>query len=508
MRRAAPLLAIMSFAAAANAQQSAPSQLTIYNGNFAVVRTTVPLDLHPGSNEVLTTNVTTQLEPDSVVLRDPAGKIAIHIAEQNYDAGVVNQQWLLQKYEGKTIDFQSPGYFQITNDHGEAHSTPPAVVKGRIVRAGSPSINTNGQFQPQVEPLIEVNGELRFGLPGTPLFPAETDGLLLKPTLRWTVDSSAAARLPAELDYITGGLNWQATYNVVVPEGASGSAAAGNERAELIGWVTVDNHTGTDFPSANLQLMAGDVAKLAPSISARAYATNGMMGGMVGDAANAVTQKSFDDFHLYDLHRTVALRNNESKQVQFLDVPGITVTRGYQVDGNEAPVRPLYNGYFNTDRSYGLGGERKVAIREEIRNTDANHLGMPLPAGRLRLYRQEADGRMQFVGESTVQHTPANQALNVTSGNSFDLTAKQRQTDFLVDSNNHVINESFEVTLANAKSQPVVIHVIEHMNRSQNWSVVAKSTEFEKRDSSTIDFPITVPASGNATLSYTVHYTW
>jgi len=131
-----------------------------------------------------------------------------------------------------------------------------------------------------------------------------------------------------------------------------------------------------------------------------------------------------------------------------------------------------------------------------------------LPAGRLRLYRRDTGGQMQFVGEGLIPHTPAEQPLKITSGNAFDLTAVRRQTDFHVDSNNHVIDESFEIKLSNQKLQPVTIHAVEHMNRSQNWEITARSTQFTKRDSATIDFPVSVPAKGEVTLTYSVRYTW
>lgn len=241
MRRSALALLACSFAASAQTPQTAPTQLTIYNDNFAVARTSVPLDLHAGPNTVLTTDVTSRLEPDSVILRDPAGRNTLHILEQNYDAGIVTQNWLLRKYEGKTIQFQRGG--------------PMDLIEGKIIRAGSSEPYGGGP-----QPLIEVNGHMAFSLPGIPVFPPETSGLLLKPTLRWIIDSPAAVRFPAELDYITEGMSWQATYNVVMPELP---AAAGPDRADVLGWVTIQNASGTDFPSASLQLMAGDVAKLA-----------------------------------------------------------------------------------------------------------------------------------------------------------------------------------------------------------------------------------------------------
>ena len=209
-----------------------PTQLTIYNGDFAVARTSVPLDLRSGITEALTTDVTSQLEPDSVVLRDPAGQHPFRIVEQNYDAGVVNQAWMLKKFEGKVLDFRVRGPFTAVTDSGEVKTVPEEVVQARVVRAGD-------------DPLIEVNGHLQFQLPGTPIFPATTDGLLLKPTLRWQIESPKAERFNAELDYITHGMSWQSTYNVVVPESA---ASVATEKADVLGWVTIQNNSGTDFP--------------------------------------------------------------------------------------------------------------------------------------------------------------------------------------------------------------------------------------------------------------------
>jgi hypothetical protein len=204
-------------AAQSSAQPSAPSStpaaaLTIYNENFAVARSTIDLDLHPGVNEVSTNQVTTQLEPDSVVLRDPASasgtaKPSFRIIEQNYDAAVVTQDWLLNKYEGKTIHFAVGN--AITP---EGRLITGNTIEGKIIRAPrqpDPYQNPYGNYQPS-QSLIEVNGQMQFQLPGTPLFPASTDGLLLKPTLRWQIDSPRAQKLTAELAYVTGGLNWEA----------------------------------------------------------------------------------------------------------------------------------------------------------------------------------------------------------------------------------------------------------------------------------------------------------
>jgi hypothetical protein len=458
------------------AQQAAvaPTQLTIYNEDFAVARTTVPLQLKAGVNEVTTTSVTSQLEPDSVVLRDPESHNPIQVLEQNYDSAVVTQGWLLEKYEGQTIDFQTMGMQVIETTTGERKTLPATLVQGKIVRAGN-------------EPLIEVNGKLQFQLPGTPLFPATTNGLLLKPTLRWRIDARKAASFPAELDYITHGMKWQATYNVLIP---ATEDTTGPEKADVMGWVTTENHTWTEFPEATIQLMAGDVAKIREVRPLAMYDMAAKSRTAMVAAAPQVTQKAFDEFHLYDLHRTVALKNGETKQVQFLEAANVTVQRRYELDS-------LNGSDENTPT--------KVAVVEKIKNSEANHLGMPIPAGRLRVYRRDTDGQVQFVGESMIEHTPAEQEIGIVTGKAFDVTGTRKQTE--AHQTSHSSDESYEVKLSNQKAQAVTVHVIEHLTRD-NWKITAKSTDFQKRDVSTIDFPVTVPAKGEAVLTYSVHYSW
>jgi len=518
------LLAIILAATAASAQQPATqpaaqsTALTIYNEDFAVARTLVDLDLHPGLNEVATNQVTTQLEPDSVVLRDPslrdsAKKQSFHIVEQNYDAAVVTQEWLLQKYEGKTIDFQVGS--GVTND-GRVASP---IVQGKIVRAPqreTPSpYYQNPNAYAQNQGLFEVNGKLQFQIPGTPLFPASTDGLLLKPTLRWQINSEKSQKLSAELAYITGGLSWEATYNVVAPNSSdTGSKAsapnASEEKASLIGWVTIHNQSGTDFPQTRIKLMAGNVAQIKPRQAGMGSGVAFAMARSV-QIDNQVTQKSFDDFHLYDLNRTVALQNGEIKQIQFLEASGVTLARSYRYDGAAENRQPTanYADNFVQQQNYGLNSDNtKVQILEEFKNTESNHLGIPLPAGRIRLYRRDGDGQMEFVGESTINHTPTEDTVKISTGNAFDVKGSRRQTDYSIDQRRHMLTEVFEIKVTNQKAAPITVNVLEHLYRGDNWEIEKSSIDYAKLDSHTIQFPVPVPAKGEATLTYTVHYSW
>ena len=505
------LVAVLAVFAATttSAQQTQPpsaaTALTIYNDNFAVARTTVELNLQPGLNDVTTTQVTSQLEPDSVVLRplsslSSSGHSSIfHILEQNYDAGVVTQNWLLQKFEGKTIDFQTGN-----GDVREGLFIPGPVVQGKIIRAPQQDFQ-NGYTQDQG--LYEVNGKMQFELPGRPLFPSVTDGLLLKPTLRWQIQSDKAQHLNVEFAYITGGLSWQATYNVIAPETTD---ITGQQQADILGWVTINNNSGSDFPAARIKLMAGDVAKIQPEGRRfpRQLAMAAMAGNTVSDESQ-VTQKAFDDFHLYDLNRTVQLHDGEIKQVQFLDAYGVILTRTYVYDGAASNLQPIRSGRANQDQEYGLDASNtKVIILQEFKNTLSNHLGIPLPSGRLRLYRRDSDGQMEFIGESLIPHTPTEDSVKIATGNAFDVKGARAQTDFHVNNSGHTLDESFQVKLTNQKPQPVTVAVVERLYRCANWEITDKSADYHKTDSHTIQFPVQVPAKGESTLTYSVRYTW
>jgi len=238
-----------------------------------------------------------------------------------------------------------------------------------------------------------------------------------------------------------------------------------------------------------------------------------MIGGLAQNvmvaAPRPVTQKAFDDFHLYNLNRIVTLKDRETKQIEFLRVTGVPVTRKYVYDGAELPDY-LNNNYGQeyTQSEMGVASTKKVHIEQEFVNSKQNHLGMPLPAGVVRFYRTDADGQMEFVGENTIDHTPEGAKVRLTTGEAFDVTGDRKRTDFHVDYNAHIMDESYLITVKNAKDKPVDVDVVEHLFRVVNWEIVDKSSDYEKRDSSTVAFPLTVPAHGQQQVSYKVHYTW
>ena len=226
---------------------------------------------------------------------------------------------------------------------------------------------------------------------------------------------------------------------------------------------------------------------------------------MAQTAAPAVTEKAFDEFHLYSIARPTTLHDHETKQVEFVHAENVVAPTTYVYDG--APGYRFYGG-LNYSPDFGRESNKKVRVMREFVNAKTNHLGIPLPKGKLRFYRRDADGQLEFVGEDSIDHTPRNETIRVTTGNAFDLVGERKQTDFHVDTNNKKMDESFEIKLRNRKKEAVTIRVIEHLYRWNNWEITQKSDDFVKKDAQTIEFREVVNPDEEKKLTYTVHYSW
>ena len=219
-----------------------------------------------------------------------------------------------------------------------------------------------------------------------------------------------------------------------------------------------------------------------------------------------MTEKAVDEFHLYSIARPTTLRDRETKQVEFVSAIGIYAPVVYVYDGADSQFR--FYGGINQDQDYGRGSNKKVVVMREIVNAETNQMGMALPAGKLRFYRRDDDGQLEFTGENTIAHTPRNETIRLTTGNAFDLVGERKQTDFHIDTGDKTMDESFEIALRNRKKTPVTIKVVEHLYRGDNWNVTAQSDDFKKKDSQTIEFQIPVAPDQERKVTYTVHYTW
>ncbi len=491
------LLAFSGLALANSETTASDSQpvLTIYNQNFFVARERFPLDLKSGVNQVDYAGVAAHLEADSVILRDPNGR-ALQVLEQNYRNDPVSQELLLSYYEGKTIDF-----LVTRGEHQE-------VVKGKIIRSGYiPSgYATQNYNQPSyAQPIVEVDGVLRFGLPGQPLFPQLATDSILKPTLDWLLQTDMPGKSDAEISYVASGMSWQADYNLVVSDNPS----AKTDSLDMVGWITMRNQSGKTFENARIKLLAGDVNKIEEgTLSNRVYAAE----AKARDAAApppAVSEKSFDEFHLYTLERPTTLRDNETKQVELVRATGIKAQRLYIYDGAQTDQYGYYNPeQRRNDPGYGTASNSKVWVMEEFRNAEANHLGMPLPKGKLRFYRRDTDGHLEFTGENVIDHTPKDETIRIYTGNAFDVVGERKRTSYHVDSSQRWMEESFEIHVRNHKKEATNVRVVEHLYRWTNWKMTEQSQDFRKTDAQTVEFPVTIEPDGEQVIAYTVHYSW
>ena len=472
--------------------------LTIYNQNFAVIRQPLSLDLNSGVNTVRFTETTSYLEPDSVMLRDPQGRRNLQVLEQNFRNDPVSQELLLSMYEGKTIDF-------LVKRDGEKLET----VKGKIIRSGYAPRYYNPQYGYQqaypggTQPIIEIDGHLQFGLPGQPLFPALGSDTVLKPTLHWLLATDKPGHLDAELSYVSGGMKWEADYNVVAPENG--------DVLDVIGWITIDNQSGKQFDHARIRLMAGDVNKILPGGVMENMAAAPMARKAMDAMAPPVTERAFDEYHLYSLVRPVTLRDHETKQVEFVRAAGVHSQKLFVYDGAAIDWN-RYSGWsfenIRNDPGYGTQSNPKIWVMQEFKNTAANHMGIALPRGRMRFYRRDEDGRLQFTGENMIDHTPKDETIRLYTGNSFDLVGERKRTDYRVDNNRRTLDESFEIKVRNHKKEAVEVRVVEHLYRWSNWEITSKTDAYRKLDAQRVEFPVNVPSDGEVTVRYTVHYSW
>jgi hypothetical protein len=336
---------------------------------------------------------------------------------------------------------------------------------------------------------------LLFELPGAPLFPALKDDNILKPVLTWKIHSPTAVAFDAELAYLTTGLGWEASYNLVLePRG---------DKGDMNCWMTIRNDSGKSFEEAQIKVIAGDVHRVPSAAEGREPLEARFM---AADAApeTSVQERKIDDFHLYSLPRPVTLRDSSVKQIEFARAASIPVLRSYIFDG--APT--AFPGEPVLEREWTPGEtSEKVLSRLEFENSPAAGLGLPLPAGVLRVYRRDG-AQVEFIGEDRLDHTPAKSKVKIVLGNAFDLSGSRRRTDFKIDQRAHQIEEAFEIQLKNAGNIPVDITVVEHLSRTATWKITRESAKSSRIDAHTVHFRVPVAAESEITLSYAVRYTW
>ncbi len=450
--------------------------VTVYNDGFACVREARELELQEGENALRLTDMAGQMEADSVVLRETGGEpFGVEILEQRYVNEPLSEALMLRQMEGKEVRFR------VTGKDGETHEE-----SGKLLRAAAGGAGA----------IVEMPDGVRFSMPGQPVFDGVDAAAYLKPSLEWLLWSRRAGTAPVEVSYLTGGFSWEATYNLVAPE-------EGGDEYELSGWVSVNNGSGKDYPDAEIKLIAGDVHKVSRPGSRDRFMVRGEMRQAM--MASRPEERSFDEFHLYTMPRRTTVKNGELKQIEFLRAEGVRGVRQYVYE----PLRGWRGAAGDRNPGAGLNDNRKVAVRIDIRNSGDNQLGVPLPAGVMRLYRRDAkDGRPEFTGESAIDHTPKDESVRLDNGYAFDLAAERTQTDFEVNVATHRAVEKFEIKVRNHKETAVTVRVVEHLWRWANWIINEENLPHEKTASDRAEWVVEVPADGEAAVTYSVLYSW
>jgi hypothetical protein len=415
-------------------------------------------------------------------LTDPG---AAAVLEQNYEYDVVNADKILEKYLAKRV---------IVTRKPAGASTQYETIQGTLLSTdGSNLVLQTSTGDVQVLARTELS-DVRL--------PRAQTGLVTKPTLVWSVDADKAAAHDARITYQTDGLTWRADYTVVVSKD--------DAKADIGAWVSILNESGASYPDAKLKLVAGDVQRLKPEDQAGGQSLFGGRGGAMEKADTGFKEKSFFEYHLYTLGRPTSLANKSTKQIELFPTrTNIPVTKTYVYYGLPQQWRWWVGSEPNEDRNLGTQSNKQVDIYLKMQNAEKNGLGIPLPAGRLRVYKQdEADQTNEFVGEDVIAHTPKDEEVLVKLGSAFDIVGERKQTNFTVDGDGHVMTESFEIKLRNHKKEPVDIIVKENLFRWMNWEITQSTDKWEKQDYRTIHIPVHVAPDGEKKLSYTVKYTW
>jgi len=438
--------------------------VTIYNDDLALVRDRRQVTLPNGESSLALREVSARMRPETALMRSLSHPQGLSIYEQNFDFDLLTPGKLLEKYVGREV--------QVVRTHPQTGVDQSETAK---VLAANEGI------------VLKVGDRIETGLPGRLVFPDVPANLRDRPTLVVELASDSAAKQQLELSYLTGGLGWQADYVA--------GLSADEKTLDLSGWVTLTNQSGTTYRNARLQLVAGDVNRVRDEL--RLQRGMVMEDAMAKAAAPAMAEESLFEYHLYTLQRPTTLKENQTKQVALLDAGGVPLRKEYRLNGGSH----YYQGRFGD-----LGEKLKVAVFVEFDNKKTAQLGMPLPKGVVRVYKQDRSGQPQFIGEDRIDHTPENETVRLRLGDAFDVTANRKQTDFRKlggDSRyNYRFETAFEILLKNAKDEAVTVTVVEPV--PGDWKVLSESHKHRKGSANAAVWEVPVPAKGEATLTYRV----
>ena len=439
--------------------------MTVYNSDIALVRDVRELRLARGVGELRFMDIAATVNPATVHFRSISQPSQLGVLEQNYEYDLLEPDKLLRKYVGRDV--------KLVRMQQQDGTTRPEEVTARLL-----SYNN--------APVWRIGNEIITGMHADHIrFPELPQNLYARPTLIWTLDNEGVERHRVEAAYLAGKLSWAADYVLNV--------GRDDKAADLDGWVTLNNGSGTEFRNARLQLVAGDLNRVRQEIgrmadvAARAQAV----------AETVMVQEAFSEYHLYTLNRRTSINNSETKQVSLLGGTGVPVRKRYVVEGQ--------NFYYRNTYHPGAPIKDVVQVYYQFKNEEKAGLGMPMPAGTVRVYQADQKGGVQFVGEDRIGHTPKDETLNLKIGNAFDVVAERNQTDFEKISGN-VYEVEFEITLRNHKTTPVSVEVNEPVGGT--WRMLRSSHEWTKTAAWATQFTVPVAANGTSVLNYRVRVTY
>ena len=433
-------------------------EVTVYNQNLGVVKEYRDTFLHRGLNDVLYRDVASSIDTTSVKLSSVDGDI--NVLEQNYQYDLVSLQKILDKYVDKQITA-----YQIYGDKKE-------LVEGTLL-----SYSGNQIILKDADGNIKTLSSNNFVLPELP------EGLITKPTLQWLIETEDERNHTLELSYMTFGMNWRADYVLVSNED--------DTLLDLNGWVTINNNAGTTFEDASLKLVAGDVHR------AQTYDYENMPSYVLKDSiaigGSQFVEEGLFEYHMYDLQRKTTLKNNEQKQVSLLESAGIGVKKEYVYDD--------MSGWWWYGSDYS-GAEKNIDVYLKFKNSESNNLGLPLPAGIIRVFKEDSEGMLQFIGEDSIDHTPKDETLEIEMGEAFDVVGERKQMDYNTLGNWY--EYEWEVELRNHKDEDITVTVVERTGG--DWNIVEENHNHVKESNNVIKWYVPVGANTNSTLSYTIRY--
>ena len=439
---------------------------------YAIVRHDRSYDIEKGAHALRVTDVAALIDPTTVTfssLDEPRTRVL----EQSFQFDLVSQSKLLQRYLGQRVTVEIP-----RGDHADlAEGILLGVTDGLTMQMDDGSVQAIRSF-----------GNIRFSqLPG---------GLITRPTLEWLLDSPVGSTQETRVSYETKGMTWWTDYNIIYDESKNCSM-------DLSAWVSIINQSGASYDNAGLKLIAGDVNRAEPQRQRREVVYKM---AMAEDSAG-FAEKSFFEYHMYTLGRRTHLPDNSTKQIQLMPA-----ARGIECQKELvfAPTLDMpYRGYQQYDQEYGRYGNADINVYLRFSNEKSQQLGIPLPAGRIRVNQVDpADGSLEFIGEDVIDHTPRNEDVLIEMGNAFDVVGERKQTDFRVDTGTRNLWETFEIRLRNHKDEAVDVAVLENLYRAANWKIENASMKHGKENSNRIRFDVSVPAGGERVIRYTAHYSW